>query len=478
MGSKFGSAAGALLGAGLASGVLISACSSGTGEGQGISNTEDLSSCSFAVTQNVYDGPNYWGTMTIKNSSSASVTGFAVKFTVPSGDHCTNDSVPSGAKLSPLTGSGTSATTTSNACTYTWPSATLAAGASMTFNYSTDNTNFSAATGVTVTSSACGTTTGSSSGSGSSGGSSSGSPSGSSSGSGSSCSLSVTANSYDGPNYWGTMTVKNSGPSAAKGYSVQFTVPSGDHCTNDTVPSGATLSPLTGSGTSATTTSNVCKFTWASSTLAAGSSMTFNYSTDSTNFSSASNASASSASCTGTGSGSSSSSSSGSGSGSSSGSSSGSTGGGTGCDSPGLVWKTANETVFESYPPPGSAECIQYSGCMYEGQFQECSKTVPKSWVQSHNIVSVFPDISKYAYHDLCLRDDTTGKTIVVIALDTCADSDCSGCCTQNRGSANELIDVEINTDSRFMNLGIDGGAHIHFADLGPANPSSYSGCN
>jgi hypothetical protein len=98
--------------------------------------------------------------------------------------------------------------------------------------------------------------------------------------------------------------------------------------------------------------------------------------------------------------------------------------------------------------------------------------------VQSHNIVSVFPDISKYAYHNLCLRDDSNGKTIVVIALDTCADSDCSGCCTQNRGSANELIDVEINTDKRFMNMGLNGGASIHFADLGPAPASAYSGCN
>jgi hypothetical protein len=115
---------------------------------------------------------------------------------------------------------------------------------------------------------------------------------------------------------------------------------------------------------------------------------------------------------------------------------------------------------------------------MYEGQFQACSKTLPLSWVQSHNIVSIFPSLSKYQYHNLCLKDDRTGKTITVIALDTCADSDCSGCCTQNRGSADLLVDVEINTDARFMNLGIDGGASIHVADLGPADPASYAGCN
>jgi hypothetical protein len=144
---------------------------------------------------------------------------------------------------------------------------------------------------------------------------------------------------------------------------------------------------------------------------------------------------------------------------------------------PGLTWKSANETVFESYPPAGSVECIQYSGCQYEGQFQECSQTVPLSWVKSHNIVSVFPDINALAYHNLCLKS-SSGQSIVVIALDTCADSDCSGCCTQNKGNADELIDVEINTDARFENVGVNGGDAIQWADMGMANPSDYSGCN
>ncbi len=172
----------------------------------------------------------------------------------------------------------------------------------------------------------------------------------------------------------------------------------------------------------------------------------------------------------------------GSGSGSSSGgSSSGSSSGVNANDcasQAGLTWKSANETVFESYPPAGSVECIQYSGCMYEGQFQDCSNTMPVSWVDSHNIVSVFPDSDSLAYHALCLKDPSSGNSIVVVALDTCADSDCSGCCTQNQGNADELIDVEINTDARFMNLGINGGAAIQWADLGMADPSTYSGCN
>jgi hypothetical protein len=140
------------------------------------------------------------------------------------------------------------------------------------------------------------------------------------------------------------------------------------------------------------------------------------------------------------------------------------TGGSTGsqCDAPGLVWKTGAKTNFTSYPDPGSVECIQYSGCLYEGQFAGCPNTEPKSWVMAHNIVAVFPDFNTLKRHDLCLKSGT--NTILVTVLDTCGDSDCSGCCTQNKGSADELIDVESFTDARW---GVDDGP-IQWADLGP----------
>jgi len=71
--------------------------------------------------------------------------------------------------------------------------------------------------------------------------------------------------------------------------------------------------------------------------------------------------------------------------------------------------------------------------------------------------------------HDLCLRKGQ--NTIVVTVLDTCADSDCSGCCRQNKGSAAELIDIESYTDARW---GVPDGA-IEWADLGP---TTGTGCN
>jgi len=127
------------------------------------------------------------------------------------------------------------------------------------------------------------------------------------------------------------------------------------------------------------------------------------------------------------------------------------------------VWKTGSKTNFTSYPAPGSEECIKYSGCQYEGQFAGCDKTEPLTWVMAHDIVAAFPDFTALRLHDLCLKS-STGKTIVVTVLDTCGDSDCGGCCTENRGTATELIDVESFTDKRW---GVPDGP-IQWADLGP----------
>jgi hypothetical protein len=146
---------------------------------------------------------------------------------------------------------------------------------------------------------------------------------------------------------------------------------------------------------------------------------------------------------------------------------SGSSGGGAGnpaarCDDPALVWKSANKTNYESYPDPGSAECIEFNGCTWEGQFAGCNGKKPESWVMAHDIVAVFPDFATLKLHDLCLRKGN--KIIVVTVLDTCGDSDCDGCCTENRGDADQLIDLEKYTNQRW---GVPDG-RIEWADLGP----------
>ena len=121
----------------------------------------------------------------------------------------------------------------------------------------------------------------------------------------------------------------------------------------------------------------------------------------------------------------------------------------------------------ESYPAPGSEECIKYNGCAYLGEFAGCDQTESKEWVMSHNIVSVFPDFNDLKLHDLCLKSGS--KTIVVTVYDECGDSDCSGCCTDNKGSADELIDVEKYANDKF---GVEDG-EIQWADLGPTTGSA-----
>jgi hypothetical protein len=133
-----------------------------------------------------------------------------------------------------------------------------------------------------------------------------------------------------------------------------------------------------------------------------------------------------------------------------------------GCNAPGLIWKTGRKTNYESYPDPNSEECIEYHGCDYVGEFAACPQKHSEAWVQAHNIASVFPHLDALALHDLCVKSGN--KTIVVTVLDACADTDCEGCCTENRGNADELIDLEKYTNQRF---GVEDGP-VQWADLGP----------
>lgn len=130
-------------------------------------------------------------------------------------------------------------------------------------------------------------------------------------------------------------------------------------------------------------------------------------------------------------------------------------GDGTGDDSgdpdqcSGSEWRQANLTNFESYPDPDSEECTEYNGCQWAGQFAGIDGVMPESWVASHNIAAVHSDyFSQYNGKKLHLRQGE--KEIDVVVYDMCADSDCSGCCTENLGSEGFLIDIEKYTMQRF----------------------------
>jgi len=114
-----------------------------------------------------------------------------------------------------------------------------------------------------------------------------------------------------------------------------------------------------------------------------------------------------------------------------------------------LVWRKANLTNYESYPDPGSDECVKYSGCTWAGQFAALSGKQTEAWVKAHNIASVHgKDFEKYKLHTLRLKQGS--KQIDAVVYDMCADSDCSGCCTANSKETGFLIDIEKYTMERF----------------------------
>jgi len=115
-----------------------------------------------------------------------------------------------------------------------------------------------------------------------------------------------------------------------------------------------------------------------------------------------------------------------------------------------LDWQDANLTWFESYPDPGSAECIDFNGCTWAGQLAFFGgQTQDEEWIQNTNIAAVHgDDYDAYAGHVLRVRQGD--RQIDVMVYDLCSDNDCDGCCTQNSSQTGFLIDMEIYTFERF----------------------------
>lgn len=115
----------------------------------------------------------------------------------------------------------------------------------------------------------------------------------------------------------------------------------------------------------------------------------------------------------------------------------------------GAAWYRANLTNYESYPAPGSDECVIYNGCLWSGYFYGISGKQPESWVMANNIAAVhLKDWSWMGLKTINLRQGT--KRITAKVYDACADSDCSGCCTNNLAGDGYLIDLEKYTMQRF----------------------------
>ena len=122
------------------------------------------------------------------------------------------------------------------------------------------------------------------------------------------------------------------------------------------------------------------------------------------------------------------------------------------------IWNKAYLTWYISWPDPGSEECVVYNGCEWAGYFAGLENQQTEQWVSEHNIISIHEkDWGKYRGKTFRLRQN--GRTIEAVVYDKCADSDCDGCCTQNAGQLDFLIDIESYTCEKFSGSkeGCDG---------------------
>eukprot|EP00882_Tetradesmus_deserticola_P031452 GHRQ01035564.1.p1 GENE.GHRQ01035564.1~~GHRQ01035564.1.p1 ORF type:complete len:369 (+),score=117.10 GHRQ01035564.1:314-1420(+) len=136
-------------------------------------------------------------------------------------------------------------------------------------------------------------------------------------------------------------------------------------------------------------------------------------------------------------------------------------------------WLPAVGTVYDSWPKPGTKECIDYSGCQWAGMFSRidpgpcggpCSTAADGSQAQQLDggnrqvccrwpeaVVKGWSMAATYDQDDALLGstlqvmlEGAPGRTTTVNVRDVCADSDCDGCCKANTGTkAWKLINIE-----------------------------------
>ncbi|GFR40018.1 hypothetical protein Agub_g553 [Astrephomene gubernaculifera] len=130
-------------------------------------------------------------------------------------------------------------------------------------------------------------------------------------------------------------------------------------------------------------------------------------------------------------------------------------------------WLPAVGTVYDSWPKPGTKECVQYSGCTWAGQFNSidggsakpCKNGAqwlnggsgvmdcrfPEATVKGWNIASTYDKDSALVGRKLQIMvQGAPQRTATVNVKDVCSDADCGGCCSANTGNAKwKLIDIE-----------------------------------
>jgi hypothetical protein len=122
-------------------------------------------------------------------------------------------------------------------------------------------------------------------------------------------------------------------------------------------------------------------------------------------------------------------------------------------------------TTYTSYAPcctggawynasADTTECTQYSACSYLGTFAALNSTLTFDQVKTSNIVAFFDKNNPTKFNSMYANKKIQIKygTVVFNAtiLDTCADTDCGGCCSQNADqTTGYLLDMEYWTVMR-----------------------------
>lgn len=156
---------------------------------------------------------------------------------------------------------------------------------------------------------------------------------------------------------------------------------------------------------------------------------------------------------------------------------------------------SASMTFYESLPEccPGTSnynpnadttECDEDNACHWYGQLAYVDGTKDLSYFQTNNIVSLFSIASGSAspYNGQYITITKPGyPAFTALVADTCADSDCGGCCTTNAHPNQWLVDVEYWTAVRNLNASTssidcaacDGTVSFVPANAPPAQPTT-----
>lgn len=130
-------------------------------------------------------------------------------------------------------------------------------------------------------------------------------------------------------------------------------------------------------------------------------------------------------------------------------------------------WSKAVGTVYDSWPKPGTKECIDYSGCEWAGLFNSidagpergpCKNGAkkldggngdvkcrfPESTVKSWRVAATWERDAALLGKQVQVLIEGQSKIVTLNVLDTCSNSDCDGCCSSNTGNGKyKLIDIE-----------------------------------